>query len=226
MHQKQAEKWAGWLILFLLIITQTASAVSSIDSTKKSEKNILFLGDSITAGLGVGEQHAYPALIQHKIDSLGWSFNVINAGLSGETSAGGLRRVSWLMQRPVNVLVLELGGNDGLRGVDLEATYNNLDAIIDTVRGKYPDAKILVAGMQVPPNLGPEYTEKFKEVYPRLAKENDVKLIPFILENVGGVDKRMQSDGIHPNEKGHKVVAENVWEVLEPVLVDVRREDR
>ena len=185
-------------------------------------KRILFFGDSITAGYGIDTKEAFPALIQQKIDSVGWDFKTVNAGLSGETSAGGLRRVDWMLRQPVSVFVLELGGNDGLRGIDLDVTKENLQKIIDKVEAKYPEAQIVVAGMQVPPNLGPEYTEKFKEMYPALAEKNDAELIPFVLDGVGRNPELMQNDGIHPNVKGHKVVAETVWDTLKPILQDMR----
>jgi acyl-CoA thioesterase-1 len=189
---------------------------------QNNSNRILFFGDSITAGNGINEDEAFPALIQQRIDSLGWNYEVINGGLSGETSAGGLRRIDWMLRQPVDVFVLELGGNDGLRGVDLSTTKENLQKIIDKVREKYPDAAIVLAGMQVPPNLGQEYTEEFREMYPQLAKKNDTELIPFLLEGVGGNEELNQSDGIHPTAKGHKVLAENVWEVLKPILEERR----
>ncbi len=179
---------------------------------------ILFFGDSITAGHGIDENEAFPALIQQRIDSLGWNYKVVNGGLSGETSAGGLRRIDWMLRQPVDVFVLELGGNDGLRGVDLSTTKDNLQKIIDKVREKYPDATIVLAGMQVPPNLGQEYTEEFREMYPELAEKNNTELVPFLLEGVGGNKELNQSDGIHPTAEGHKVLAENIWEVLKPIL--------
>lgn len=185
-------------------------------------KRILFFGDSITAGYGIDTKEAFPALIQQKIDSAGWDFKAVNAGLSGETSAGGLRRVDWMLRQPVSVFVLELGGNDGLRGIDLDVTKENLQKIIDKVEAKYPEAQIVVAGMQVPPNLGPEYTEKFKQMYPALAEKNDAELIPFVLDGVGRNPELMQNDGIHPNVKGHKAVAETVWDTLKPILQDMR----
>lgn len=187
-----------------------------------SSNRILFFGDSITAGHGIEQEDAFPALIRQKIDSLGWDFEVVNAGLSGETSAGGLRRIEWMLREPVDIFVLELGGNDGLRGIDPNATKQNLQEIIDKVLNKYPDAQILLAGMQVPPNLGPDYTQQFKEIYPALANENDVDLIPFLLEGVGGNKELNQSDGIHPTAEGHKLLAENVWKELKPMLQEVR----
>jgi acyl-CoA thioesterase-1 len=192
-------------------------------SKSKDAHNILFFGDSITAGLGVGENNAYPALIQQKIDSLGWNFNVINGGLSGETSTDGLHRISWMLQREISVFVLELGGNDGLRGINLALTKKNLQGIIDTVRTKYPKAEIIIAGMQVPPNLGEKYTTQFKELYPSLAKKNNAVLIPFILKYVGGIPELNQSDGIHPTKEGHKIVAQTVWNYVKPVLEKIRQ---
>lgn len=185
---------------------------------QNSDKRILFFGDSITAGYGIQKSQAFPALIQQKIDSLNWNFDAVNAGLSGETSAGGLRRIDWMLRQPVSVFVLELGGNDGLRGIDLDVTKKNLQQIIDKVQSEYPDAKVLIAGMQVPPNMGPEYSQKFREIYPDLAEENDAELIPFLLNDLGGDSDLMQSDGIHPTEKGHKLVTKKVWEELQPVL--------
>lgn len=193
-------------------------------SAQEEPSRILFFGDSITAGYGIDKREAYPALIQQKIDSLGWDYKAVNGGLSGETSSGGLRRIDWMLRQPVSVLVLELGGNDGLRGIDPAVTKSNLQKIIDKVRAKYPDAAIVLAGMRVPPNLGQDYTAAFREIYPALAEQNDVALIPFLLEGVGGDEALNQSDGIHPTAEGHKVVARNVWEVLEPILRQRRPE--
>jgi len=181
-------------------------------------KNILFLGDSITAGYGLEPAQAYPALIQAKIEAKRWPFKAINAGQSGDTSAGGLNRLNWLLKNRVDVLILELGGNDGLRGLPAETTQNNLQAIIDRTRAKYPEVKIVLAGMQVPPNMGADYAKKFNAIFPALAKKNQAALIPFVLEGVGGVRTLNLPDGIHPTAKGHEIVAANVWKVLEPVL--------
>ena len=203
------------LALATLISTDgKAGGATQADSTKR----ILFFGDSITAGYGIAKEKAFPALIQQRIDSLGWNFEVVNSGLSGETSAGGLRRVDWVLQQSVDVFVLELGGNDGLRGVPPEDTRQNLIRIIEKVRQRYPDCRILLAGMQVPPNLGDPYTKAFKKVFPQVAEQKDVMLIPFILKGVGGKAELNQSDGIHPTAEGHKIVAETVWEYLKPVL--------
>jgi len=183
---------------------------------------VLVLGNSIAAGSGVDPEEAFPARLQERVDSLGWNVNIVNGGVSGETTAGGLRRLNWLLRQPVDVLIVELGGNDGLRGTDLDATRENLQAIIDKARAEYPNVRIVLAGMQLPPNLGPDYTQRFRALYPDLAKANDVGLIPFLLEDVGGVDSLMQSDGIHPTAEGQRIVADNVWETLKPVLQSMR----
>lgn len=179
---------------------------------------ILFLGNSLTAGYGLTADEAFPALIQQKLDSAGYHYRVFNAGVSGETSAGGARRIDWLLRQPIAVLVLELGANDALRGQDLRATRANLQTIIDRTRARYPDVKIVIAGMQAPPNLGPRYTEEFRQLFIDLARENDATLIPFLLEGVGGVPELNQVDGIHPTAEGHRIIADNVWKVLERVL--------
>jgi acyl-CoA thioesterase-1 len=183
-------------------------------------KTVLFFGDSLTAGYGLEDPstQAFPALIQKKIDQAGLPWRVVNAGLSGETSAGGLRRVDWILRQPVDVFVLELGGNDGLRGLPPAATEANLQAIIDRVRAKYPAARIVLAGIAAPPNMGPDFTRAFAAVFPALAEKNHVPLIPFLLEGVVGKPGLDQSDGIHPTAQGHAVVAETVWNVLKPQL--------
>ena len=150
--------------------------------------------------------------MQARIDSLGWNFEVFNAGLSGETSAGGLRRIDWLLRRPIDVLVLELGANDGLRGIDPKDTHANLQQIVERVKAKNPAVALVIAGMQMPPNLGAEYTEAFAAIFPTLAKENDAALIPFLLEGVGDQPALNLPDGNHPNVEGHQIVAETVWD--------------
>ena len=181
-------------------------------------RGILFFGDSLTAGYGVEREEANPALIQARIDSLGWNFEVFNAGLGGETSAGGLRRIDWLLRRPIEVFVLELGANDGLRGIDLKDTRANLQQIIDRVKAKNPAVALVVAGMQMPPNLGPEYTEEFRRLFTELAKKNDAALIPFLLEGVADKPLLNLPDGNHPTAEGHRIVAATVWTTLGPVL--------
>jgi acyl-CoA thioesterase-1 len=180
--------------------------------------SIVFLGTSLTAGFGVGADSAYPAYLQSMIDSAGLPYRVINAGLSGETSAGGLRRLDWSLQEPVDVLFLELGANDGLRGLDVAQLRENLEAILARTRGRYPDAAFLIAGMEAPPNLGPRYTGDFRRVFSTVARANDAVLIPFLLEGVAGVTEFNQADRIHPNAAGHRVVARMVWPYLEPIL--------
>lgn len=181
-------------------------------------RNILILGDSLAVGHGVAESQAFPALLQKKIEAEKLPFKVINAGVSGDTSAGGLRRINWLLKRPTDVLLLELGGNDGLRGMGPDLTRRNLQGIIDKARAKYPDIKIVIAGMQMPDNMGTSFTEKFRKIFPALAKANNAALIPFLLEGIGADPRYNLPDLIHPNPEGHKVVAKTAWKTLEPVL--------
>lgn len=181
-------------------------------------KVILFFGDSLTAGYGLSPNQAFPALIEQQCQKGGTPCKSINAGLSGETSAGGLTRIDWVLRQPIDVFVLELGANDGLRGLPLDQTRKNLQAIIDKVKAKYPDVKIVIAGMLVPPNMGPEYTADFQKIFPELAKKNNATLIPFLLEDVAGHEKLNLGDGIHPNPEGHKIVADNVYEVIRGLL--------
>ncbi len=188
-----------------------------------SSRVILFFGDSLTAGYGLDREQAFPALVQARIDSLGWNFEVFNAGLGGETSAGGLRRIDWLLRRPIDVFVLELGANDGLRGVDPKDTHANLQQIVERVKAKNPKAALVIAGMQMPPNLGAEYAEAFAAIFPALAKKNAAALIPFLLEGVGDQPALNLPDGNHPNAAGHQIVAETVWTTLGPVLEGLRR---
>ena len=194
-----------------------ANKSASVDSSVKL-KAIVFFGNSLTAGYGVDPSEVYPALIQNTIDSLMLNYKVINAGVSGETSSGGNGRIEWILRQPVDVFVLELGGNDGLRGIPLSETRKNLQAIIDKVKAKYPDVKIVLEGMQIPPNMGEQYATEFKNIYPEIASKNNAALIPFLLKNVGGDVKLNQPDGIHPTPEGHKIVAQNVWEVLRKIL--------
>lgn len=179
---------------------------------------ILFLGDSLTAGLGLPQEEAYPAVIQQKIREKNLPFDVINAGVSGDTTAGGLARLDWVLQKKIDVLVLALGANDGLRGLPVAEMKANLQAIIDRVKEKNPAVKIVIAGMQVPPNLGENYARSFQGVFADLARKNNAALIPFLLEGVGGHSELNQGDHIHPTAAGQKVVAEDVWRVLEPLL--------
>jgi len=189
------------------------------NATVIKKKTIVFFGNSLTAGYGLSPEQAFPALIQKKIDSLGLPYQVVNAGVSGETSSGGKTRIDWILQQPVDIFVLELGANDGLRGIlPLSITEQNLQDIIDSVKTKHANAKILLAGMQVPPNMGQKYTDEFKDMFPQLAQKNSVSLIPFLLEGVGGETNLNQQDGIHPNIAGSRIVAENVWKELVKLL--------
>lgn len=201
-------------------ITQKESTTIKANSDKDTtSKTILFFGDSLTAGYGLDDvNEAFPALIQKTIDSLSLNYTVINSGVSGETTAGGRSRIDWVLNQKVDVFILELGANDGLRGVPLKETSTNLQAIIDAVHNKYPAAKIVLVGMQIPPNMGIDYTSEFKQIFPRLAKTNKISLIPFLLKDVGGIPALNQGDGIHPTAKGHKILARNVWEVLGPIV--------
>ena len=195
-----------------------AFALIAANAVAQTEKNVVFLGDSLTAGYGVNPNDAFPALIEKKIEEQHLPYRVENAGVSGDTSAGGLRRIDWLLQNKIDVLVLELGGNDGLRGLPIDAMKSNLRTIIAKVRAKNPEAKIVIAGMQIPPNVGIEYAASFKRAFEDLASETHATLIPFLLENVGGIRDLNQADMIHPTAAGHRVIAETVWRVLEPIL--------
>lgn len=207
------------MLITLLGLAATAAAENP------PKRTILFFGDSLTAGYGLQTEEAFPALLQTRLDSLGWPFKAINAGLSGETSAGGLRRINWILRQPIDVFVLELGANDGLRGVSLDNTGKNLQGIIDKVKAKNPAVTVVLAGMQIPPNLGPEYTAQFRQLFPDLAKKNKTALIPFLLEGVAGQPELNLPDGIHPTAEGHKIIADTVWKTLEPLLQDLQKED-
>lgn len=218
------------LICFLAVIVSCGENKKAPDSAKSdsteakvkpavtARKTILFFGNSITAGYGLDQSEAFPAKIQEKIDSLNVPYKVVNAGVSGETSSGGNSRVDWILKQPVDIFVLELGGNDGLRGIPLSETKKNLQLIVDKVKAKNPSAKIIIAGMQIPPNMGRKYTTEFRSMYPELAKKNNGELIPFLLEGVGGNAELNLDDGIHPTAEGHRILANNVWEVLRDLL--------
>lgn len=205
-------------ISFLKVALIMLLFVESGELLSQDKKHILFFGDSITAGYNLDMEDAFPALIQQKIDSLGHQYRVTNAGVSGETSAGGVRRVNWILQQPVDIFFLELGGNDGLRGVDPENTKENLQQIINIVKEKYSGATIVLAGMEAPPNMGEEYTGRFRELFHELADENEVVFMPFVLEGVAGDPDLNMPDGIHPTVEGHQILAENIWEVIRPLL--------
>ena len=180
----------------------------------------MFVGTSLTAGMGLDPEQAYPALIAEKIDSAGLPYDVINAGSSGETSAGALRRIDWVLRQPMDVLVLETGANDGLRGIRVDSVRANIQGIIDRVRAAKPDTKIMLVQMEAPPNFGPRYTSEFRSIYPRLAAENDITLLPFLLDGVAGVAEMNQGDGMHPNVEGAKATAATLWRAMQPVLAE------
>lgn len=203
----------------------TQNSESKTDSTNTkdtpltNEKKILFFGNSLTAGLGLADQsEAFPALIQQKIDSLGLPYTCINAGLSGETSAGGKDRIEWLLKDSIDVFVLELGANDGLRGISTESTFQNLNEIVNKVKAAYPNCKLVLAGMMVPPSMGDQYFKDFSAIFPKLAKEQNMTLVPFLLDKVAGIQNLNQADGVHPTKEGQHILAENVWEHLKAVL--------
>jgi acyl-CoA thioesterase-1 len=198
---------------------QSSSIASTTQTDTSSLKNILFFGDSLTAGFGLDDTNeAFPGVVQGKIDSAKLPYKVINAGVSGETSAGGKARINWILKQKVAVFVLELGANDGLRGLPVSQTIQNLQDIIDAVKAKYPKAKLVMAGMQVPPNMGAQYANDFKAVFPQLAAKNNMALVPFLLQGVGGVPSLNQKDGIHPTVEGARIVGNNVWLVLKGLL--------
>ncbi len=218
------------LLVIILFSCESKSDKSKINQsnkevTEQSEssdnsktKTILFFGNSLTAGMGLDPEKAFPSLIQDKIDSLKLDFKVINAGLSGETTASGKNRLNWVLNQNPDIFILELGANDGLRGIPLLETRKNLQIIIDRVRQKNQSVQIILAGMMIPPNMGSEYTSEFRDIFPSLAKKNDIFLVPFILENVAGIKDLNQEDGIHPTAKGHKIVANNVWMILQDLI--------
>ncbi|MEL7426440.1 MAG: arylesterase [Bacteroidota bacterium] len=195
------------------------------ETTPKTEEvapqerpRIVFFGNSLTAGYGLDEKFSFPSRVQEKLDSSGFAYQVVNAGISGETTAGGVSRIDWVMEQPISIFVLELGGNDVLRGFDLKNTRENLRQIFDAVQTKYPEAKLVVAGMEAPPNMGEDYTSKFRQIYRELATDYEAALIPFLLDGVGGIPELNLPDRIHPNEEGQKVVAQNVWDIIYPLL--------
>ena len=191
--------------------SQTTPAVAK-------KKTIVFFGNSLTAGYGLSPSEAFPALIQKKIDSLNLPYTVVNAGVSGETTSGGNSRIDWVLRQPMDVFILELGGNDGLRGIPVSETRKNLQSIIDKVKKTKPAVKLVLAGMQIPPNMGQQYATAFRDVYKDLASANNMILIPFLLEGVGGEAALNQDDGIHPTAEGHRIIAETIWREIAGVL--------
>ncbi len=189
-----------------------------VQNNVETAKTILFFGNSLTAGYGLDPDESFPSLIQQKLDSASLNYKTVNAGVSGETSASGNARIDWILKQTVDVFVLELGANDGLRGLPVTQTQENLQAIINKVKAKYPDAVLVLAGMMVPPNMGANYANRFSAMFPALAKKNNMALVPFLLEGVGGVRALNQADGIHPTAEGQKILANNVWQVMKPLL--------
>jgi acyl-CoA thioesterase-1 len=222
------------VVLFGMIISLDACNQSREDapadpppsSETSSQPAILFLGTSLTAGYGIDPELAYPALIQKKLDAAGLGYRVINAGVSGETSAGALRRVDWLLRQPIAVLVVETGANDGLRGLSPDTLRANIQGIFDRARKLQPSVTLVLVGMRVPPNYGRAYSERFQSIYPELARTNGATLVPFLLEGVGGFNALNQPDGVHPTEAGQRRMAETVWRVLEPVLRRTERAEK
>ena len=200
----------------LLCVLSYVRVAAAQDSA--SPVRVVFLGNSLTSGYGLSIKEAYPALLQARVDSLQWPVTMVNAGVSGDTSSGGLRRLGWQLRNPPDVLVVALGGNDGLRGILPALTKSNLIQIVTQTRKTNPAATIIIAGMQMPPNLGAQFQEEFSAVFPAVAEETDTALIPFLLEGVGGIATLNQSDGIHPTAAGQRIIADNVWEILAPAL--------
>jgi len=200
-------------------------AASDLNTRKASEKvTVLFFGTSLTAGYGLDPSIAFPNLLAARAREAGLPIVAVNAGLSGETSAGAVRRIEWVLRQPADIIVIETGGNDALRALDADSLESNLRTIVDRVRAAAPRARILLAVMEAPPNLGAAYTRRFREAYVNVARAENLTLIPFLLEGVAGHAELNQADGVHPNEKGEVIVADNVWKVLKPVVVDVREE--
>ena len=196
----------------------SAAARDSSVAVPRARETILVVGTSLTAGLGLEPEEAWPALLQQKVDSAGLPFEVVNAGVSGETSSALLRRIDWLLQQPFAWVIVETGANDGLRGVPVATMRANLERIIDAIRAARPQARIALVQMEAPPNMGARYTREFRETFPQIARAKDAVLLPFLLEGVAGIRALNQGDGIHPNQQGARILAENVWKGLRPVL--------
>lgn len=207
-----------WRALRVLLASLVILNVEVACGAEPERKTIFIVGDSIAAGHGVDPEEAFPGLLQERVNERKLPYEVVNAGVSGDTTAGGVRRMPWLLRRKMDVLVLELGGNDGLRGITPKETRANLEKIIDLAREKNPHVQVIVAGMQMPQNMGEAYTREFREVFPTVAKAKKASLIPFLLEGVGGKADLNLPDRIHPNPEGHKIIADTVWAVLKPLL--------
>ena len=223
--------------LLIVACTRDAQQTSRVQSTRTGEtaaaarlplpasrdsasrKTILFIGTSLTAGYGLDADSAYPQQVARMIDSAGLAYDVVNAGVSGETSSALVRRVDWLLRQPFDVVVIETGANDGLRGIPIETMQSNIQQIVERIRATRPDARIALVQMEAPPNLGRPYTERFHEVFPHVAQSSGVTLLPFLLLDVAGKRELNQADGIHPNYLGERIVARNVWKALRPLLL-------
>ncbi|MCA1958172.1 MAG: arylesterase [Nitrospira sp.] len=223
LHQTMIKGWRVYRIwgAVLILLLSPLTAQGALAGTTESKPRIVAFGDSLTAGLGVKRDDAYPAQLQRRLEELGFRYQVINAGVSGDTTAGGLRRVGWVLSAKPEIVILELGANDGLRGLGLEQTKNNLDHIVQQLR--QAGAIVILAGMKLPPNYGREYTEQFESIYPALANRYRLPLIPFFLEGVAASSKLNQADGIHPTKEGYEIVVEQVLKVLKPILEERKR---
>jgi len=233
---KQTVKYSKWLGLYLFIscisfcsckdeqskpIQQQSNdkvEVEKVEQKVTDKKVILFYGDSLTAGYGLDENESFPSILEDRIDSLKLDYSVVNAGLSGETTSGGLKRIDWVMKQKVDIFFLELGANDMLRGLPVDQTRKNLSEIISIVKAKNPNVIIALCEMMAPPNMGDTYVKEFRNIYKDLSSEADVEFIPFFLDGVAGNEDLLLKDGKHPNAKGQMIVAENIWEYLEPIL--------
>lgn len=212
-------RFAGTAFIVLVCLFSVLTSFSVPPGAEASSRvRVVIFGDSIAAGYGVDPSQAFPAKLQEIANRNGKSITIVNAGLSGETTAGGARRIQWILRQPVDILMIELGGNDALRGLDPAQTERNLREIISLARAKHSQVKIILAGMKAPPNLGSDFATKFEAIYPRLASELDLTLIPFVLEGVGGEASLNQEDGIHPTPAGHEIIAKLVWPYLNSVL--------
>lgn len=224
MGKLMLRRWGCGLAFWLFVAAANGQTTPPLPpetapaTTRVAKKTIVFLGDSLTAGSGVGQNQAFPALIAEKIRATNLPFEVVNAGVSGDTSADGLHRIDWLLQRRIDVLVMALGANDGLRGLPATTLKANLQATIEKAKSKNPQMQIIIAGMQMPANLGADYALKFEQVFAEIAQKNNATLIPFLLAGVGGRRDLNQPDSIHPTAAGQKIIADTVWQALEPIL--------
>jgi acyl-CoA thioesterase-1 len=219
-----AEKATDSLQATAVVRDVAVSRSKPIGAKSAATVSVLFFGTSLTAGVGLEPSQAFPALIARMAAREGLPIEAINAGLSGETSAGAVRRISWALRQPVDVVIIETGGNDALRALDADTLRANLASIIRTVRSRRPRARILLAVMEAPPNLGAPYTAQFREAYTDAARDANVTVVPFLLNRVAGIDSLNQQDEVHPNVAGERIVADNVWKALKPVVEEVYRE--